>query len=330
MIELPVKASIIPIEERLAGVTGGMVDDHANRWVVEYQEPNRVRDFLQARGLRNQDIDREPLARALLAGLLPDIFGKVFENGARPKSGYPCHDGEIIDTSRGDVVIAYTYVQFWDHYKTDPIKDGLNGCGFSVKIESADTSLLPVDSISREQMFKIIFGGKLEQVLEARPEFKGFDHLWQKSVFSYGNRFEEDGFTRASLVMHPLSPIYEDINNAVELYRAVTSVIQGAQDKFRDFADLSDQTGVAEGLLGKVRGASKAFSSAFKGTGEGAEYERHLAEAGNFVESKRESLREYVASRKQKVLTDLTANFELLRDRLVTYFTQPLFTTEIN
>lgn len=328
MINLPVEASIEPTEARIAGATGGMVEDRANRWYVKYKYPTKVRDFLQTRGLRNQNVDREPLAKALLAGLLPDIFGKVFENGARPHSGYSCHDGEIKDASQGDVTVVYTHVQFWNHYQTDPIKDGLSGCGLGVKIESADALPIPVDSMTRKQFLKIMFDGSLQRVLSTRPEFKEFDDLWQKGVFSYGTKSKNDGCSRASLVMHPVSPVYSDIENAVELYKTVVDVIKGAEGKFEEFADLVHQRKVADGLLGKLRESSNAFSTAFRETGEGADYEQHLAGACNFAEGKREFLNEHVRTRQQRVLTDLTTAFEPLRDRMVAYFTQPLFTTE--
>ncbi len=327
MLNLPVEANIIPSEGGFGGRPQGGVDHHANSWRVKYKDPTKVRDFLQAKGIRNQN-DVDPLAEALLAGLLPDLFGKVFEGGFRPQSGYRCHDGDIIDTSRGDVTVAYAHVQFWDHYQTDPVRDGLAGCGLSVKIESVDVLPIPVDSMTREQLLKVILDGKLQEVLDARPEFEGFDAQWKKGVFSYGNnRSEDDGFTRASLIMHPVSPVYQDIEEAVELYKAVVDVIRSKEGSFTEFANLAHQGKVAEGLLEKLRGASDAFSTAFRGTGEGADYGRHLAEAGSFAEGKGELLAEHVRTGQQRVLTDLTTAFEPLRDRLVTYFTQPLFTT---
>lgn len=330
MINLPVEARIVPTEARLVGVTGEMVEDHANRWIVKYKEPDRVRIFLQARGLRNQSVDRDPLADALLAGLLPDIFGKVFENGARPQSGYSCHDGKIVDISHGDVSVVYTHTQFWDHYRTDPIRNGLSACGFSVRIESIGSLPIPVYTISREQLLKIIFGGRLQEVLDARPEFKGFDDLWQKDVFSYDNISKGKGFGCASLVMHPISPVYQDIEEAVKLYKTVVEVIRDSENRFGELADLSQQGKIAEGLLSKLREASSDFSIAFRGTKEGTEYKRQLVEVGNFVEGQREFLKEHVRSGQQRILTGLTTAFEPLRDRLVEYFTQPLFSTETN
>lgn len=326
MANFPIETKIVPSEVVLLG-KDSMVWPSSNSWKVNYN-PDQVRNFLQAKGLKNQYADKNQLAEALLAGLLPDIFEKVFETGARPQSGYPCHDGQIVDTSRGDVEVVYNHGQSWDHYKTDPIKDGLGCCFFDLNIRGVEGLFVLRDWFELEPLLQMVFGERLAEVKEVNPR-RG---LLACEKISAGN----DHYTRAFLEMYPTSPVHEDVSQAVELYRKVAGVIKGEEDKIKEFADLVRQGAVAEGLLKKVGEVSGSFNTAFtQETSKGVGYNKRLEEIRNFVESMGifiESnlgpLRERVESGKQHILTDLTKAFEPVRDELVSYFTQPLYSTE--
>ncbi|MFH1438932.1 MAG: hypothetical protein ABIG89_00050 [Candidatus Woesearchaeota archaeon] len=321
-----------PIETIITPSDVSVGTNHLNTWMVKYVNPEKVKDFLQDKGLRDQHKDRDVLAEALLAGLLPEIFSKVFETGARPKSGFPCHDGEITDNSRDDVVVVYHHGQSWNHYERDPIHNGLPSCYFGVKIIGASPLFVVRDWKQPEQLLKIVFGDRFEEVKHARADSTKADSTTAVSLERgiltsniVGGR--TDHYTHASLEMYPVSPLYDDISQAAELYRKVVGIVRGNEASIKRYSDLVQQGIVAEGLLAKISGTAKDFSTAFEGIGIDQEYGQKLESVCGFFKGKIDFLREHVTAGKQQVLEDLTKAFEPIRDELVSYFTTAVYST---
>ena len=321
MSELLVKPRITPSDH--------LVDK--GYWSVVY-DSKEVRNFLQSQGLKNQDSPK--LAKELLAGLLPDIFGQVFVNGAVPKSGYPAHDGIMRDTCRAGVVVVYEHNQGWDHYKTDPVKDGLGGASFEVQLVGTEKLCVP-SVFGLEQLVRLIFGDKFPEVVKADKRYNPENpsrHRFTVGTFgfaynNYGQGMDE---SKPFLTMAPRDPRYEIISQAAELFLKVVEVIKACEPQLKEYAGLVQQKSVTEGRLPLcISTALNDLEIAVHGIELDASHTRYnLTSALSFVQENKDLILAYVSKRQGELTPQIGNGFEPIRENLVSYFTQPLYSTK--
>ncbi len=283
-----------------------------------------VKDFLQSKGVKDQNGDRTNLAKQLLGGLLLDIFGPVIEAGKLPQSGYPCHDGTLTDNTRDISVVVYEHEQAWYHYHTDPVKDGLGGCRFNVKITGPVLDL-PSNAVSIDLLIDLMLGDKLKDVLDANPKMRAKkDNEPDLKMFEYSNHNDR----KTVLGMHVMDPRYESVSQACELYKKIVDVIKATRPLLAKYAGLISQENVVPDLRNTLNLALTQYNQAFAGVPvDSVAYRLKLKEVIKFVSDNQDAISRTTTGEKARVLNEIKEMFAPIRQEIATYFSQPLYST---